>query len=1502
MKRLLLLVVTFCVSTSQLFSQAIFNTYQQEMDNAYSAYPDVPKGILESWSFVMTHFAHLDENIPGSCIGLPKTYGVMGLTENGQGYFRNNLIEIANLSGYSVQEIKTDPQKNILAFASAYSELLNQFGITSSNPKDHLLVLQALCEIPYDHNPANNFALNTHLYSVLSFLNKQEYRSTYAIPNYNIDLSQVFGQNLDVLSASSIMIDSSVTSATGATYVPTNLKSPDYPPALWTATPSCNYSSRSGTPVSAMTIHTIQGTYAGAISWAQNCSANVSYHYVVRSSDGQVTQMVLEADKAWHVGSENPYTIGIEHDGYVSDPSWYTTALYNASAGICKDVANSGYGLNPLRTYYGASSSGSNVLGGCTKIKGHQHYPNQTHTDPGINWDWPRYYHLINDSPSITTQSAASGTLYDSGGASGNYTDDERYLWLIQPTGATNVTITFNSFDIEANWDYMFIYDGATTSDPLLGTYTGTTNPGTITSTGDALLIEFRSDCATTNPGWEIVWNSSSTGGGSDNVAPTTSVTSPNVWKTTDFTATFTDADNSGGSGVDKVFYQVIDYDGSDWRANDNNGFFSDNFDQTAIHSDWTSLTGTWALVNGFLDQSDEVESNTNIYASLNQDNFDEWLYHFAIKIGGTGTNKRAGFHFMCDDATQTERGNSYFVWFRTDNNKVQIYETTNNVFSLEVDEPYTLNDDQWYDVKVTYDKNSGEIKVWVDNDYVTSWTDATPLTAGNAVSFRSGNSYISANNLKAYHDRSTTETVTVGTSGDIRYQNTTPTVPSGRVKSMVIDAANNISTVASQDINVDWTVPSQVTSLNDGTSSDIDNQTDNTQLSANWGASLDQHSDISRYWYAIGSTSGGTDIVTWTDNWFNTSFTHSGLSLTYGDTYYISVKTENGAGLICSPITSDGVTIDNPSNPPVASFNLFNTSVCQGQSLQLTNASSDATSYQWSTTGGTLSSTTAANPTIAFSSSGSYTISLTATGPGGTDNTSQTFSVTVEQPPIASATVSNSNPQANDPITFTNSSSNANGYFWDFGDGNTSSATDPTHSYTSSGTYDVMLIAINGTCDNDTAYITINVVNPANPPVANFSASNTTICSGGSIQLSNSSTDATSYQWSTTGGTLSSTTAANPSISFTSSGSYTISLTATGPGGIDNTSQSISVTVVQPPAAGATASDYNPAVNDLVTFTNASTNASSYYWYFGDGNTSISANPSNTYTASGIYTVTLIAGNSSCANDTTYLTINVVNGANPPVAGFNTSGTHVCSNESVQLNNTSTDATSFLWSVTGGVLSNNTATSPSVLFSTSGTYNITLIATGPGGTDNISQNITVTVEDPPVANGSLTNTPLYLNDVAYFSNSSSNSLNYSWNFGDGNISNDLNPWHIYTTAGTYTVELTASNNYCPDSTVTFNVEVLDNSSIDEISGLEEINLYPNPATDDFNVLIKLSTDLQLKFEIFDITGKMLYLNQYGLTTGTNNITVGNLNLAAGVYTVKISHNQQNTIKRLVIK
>jgi len=1080
MRKLYTLVISILLGTT-VFSQTISsNNFAAEFEAAYLAYPEIPRGILEGVAFAQTRITHITGNNEG-CIGLPQVSGVMGLTENGQGYFRNNLITVSENSGFSINEIKINPQINIMAYAMAYADylsiLINTHNENETNFFHYEFVLRMLSEIPMDNNPVNQYALSCFSFEVLRFMNNPQKQVEFNLPDYQLDFEEIYGaENFEILSSSNVTVEANnVIDENGNEFI-SQTKSLEYAPALWVATPTCNYSSRSGTAISAVTIHTIQGTYAGAISWAQNCSSNVSYHYVARSSDGQITQMVYEADKGWHVGSENPYTIGIEHEGYVSNPAWYTEAMYVGSAGVVKDICNSGYGINPLRTFQGPATSGSNVLGSCTKIKGHQHFPSQTHTDPGINWNWEHYYQLINNPPTVITYTASTGTIYDSGGALANYSNDERKLYLIQPGGVVNITINFISFNLETNWDYLYVYDGTTTSAPLLATYTGTSIPGNVSSTGPSILVEFRSDCSTTASGYQFNWTSNVGPSPGDVIPPSTTVSFLNDWKTTDFNADFTDADNIGGTGVLHQFYQVIDFDGTEWRANANNGFFSDNFD-LAIHPEWTSATGNWSIISGYLNQSDEANTNTNIYASLNQNTDDKFLYHWGGMISGTGINKRAGFHFMCDNASLPNRGNSYFIWFREDDNKVQIYKVVADVFTLEADLPLSINANQWYDFKTAFDKNSGSIQVWVNNILVASWTDTAPHTTGNAISFRSGDCAYDVNDLKIYHERDLQELITVGITDDVRFQNPNSLTPSAKIKSIVIDSSSNVSSISSQLANVDWTSPADLIFINDGEGADISVTSSNTELSANWSPTFDTHSDIASYWYAIGSSSGATDVVNWTDNWFDTIVTHTGLGLTYGTTYYFTVKAENGAGLFSNPINSDGQLLSIPVNPPVASFNVMNTFVCVTDSVQFLNSSNDATTYSWSVPGAIPTASADANPYFQFPTSGTYEVTLIADGPGGTDSEIQLITIEAHGVPVASFAQSSTIVNVLSAfVTFTNSSTNSNGYLWNFGDGDVSTDFEPWHNYNAVGIYSVSLIAINGTCPNDTTWSTVEV------------------------------------------------------------------------------------------------------------------------------------------------------------------------------------------------------------------------------------------------------------------------------------------------------------------------------------------------------------------------------------------------------------------------------------------
>src|SRR4029453_16879085 len=142
--------------------------------------------------------------------------------------------------------------------------------------------------------------------------------------------------------------------------------------------------------------HMMQGYYGGTISWFKNCANGVSAHYLLRSSDGQITQMVRESDMAWHVRASNPYTIGLEHEGWVHEPAWYTTAMYNASSALTRRISER-FGIDRTKTY-GGTFQGPLSDAEYT-IKGHVHFANQTHTDPGVLWDWARYRQLVIGGP-----------------------------------------------------------------------------------------------------------------------------------------------------------------------------------------------------------------------------------------------------------------------------------------------------------------------------------------------------------------------------------------------------------------------------------------------------------------------------------------------------------------------------------------------------------------------------------------------------------------------------------------------------------------------------------------------------------------------------------------------------------------------------------------------------------------------------------------------------------------------------------------------------------------------------------------------------------------------------------------------------------------------------------------------------------------------------------------------------------------------------------------------
>lgn len=512
-----LLFLNVFLLTSQNWEVKTNNNYDSYFQEAYNLYPDIPKGILESVAYTNTHINHIiPNNEHQSCSGLPQAYGVMGLIDDGKNYFRNNLKSIVTLSGFSEKEIKENPRANILAYAKAYHILLSQ--IEDKSIGNQQIVLNQLSELPQK----NSYFIDSFFYSVLMNLNQSEFQLVHKLPNHKIDLEKIFGENLSILQSKSIKItNNKIETENGQIYQQNKMMAPpcgdtsvSFPYTVLAAPADpANYSSRSGTAITHVTIHTMEGSYAGAISWFQNPAASVSAHYNIRASDGQITQSVCEIDKAWHVSNSNPYAIGIEHEGYIVDASWYTNSMYVVSAELTKDIATR-RSINLKRTYDKNGDSGLNPLSdGCFKIKGHQHFPSQTHVDPGPYWDWNRYYDLLNPSASAITNAytTCSGSFSDSGGSVSNYGNDERIFYLIKPTGAGTVNLNFTSLNLETNYDYLYVYDGETTNDVLIATLNGSTLPTTIVGTSGKLLLEFRTDCATVASGWVANWTCNTT-------------------------------------------------------------------------------------------------------------------------------------------------------------------------------------------------------------------------------------------------------------------------------------------------------------------------------------------------------------------------------------------------------------------------------------------------------------------------------------------------------------------------------------------------------------------------------------------------------------------------------------------------------------------------------------------------------------------------------------------------------------------------------------------------------------------------------------------------------------------------------------------------------------------------------------------------------------------------------------------------------------------------------
>jgi hypothetical protein len=311
---------------------------------------DVPKEVLVGVGYAESHLdGH--HGLPSQANG----YGVMHLVSNDR---NPTMSEATKLTGLPVEQLAKDTASNILGAAAVLDAYADAAKLT-------------------DRSNLGKW------YEVIAKYSHSADAPTARL--YTDEVYRIIGQGVNAAGVTTA--PKKVTPDRGAyakvaplgTRTPASVAAVDYPGAIWNAASTSNYRVGRTAAITTIVVHVTQGSYAGTISWFKNPSAKVSAHYVIRSSDGQVTQMVAEKDTAWHVRTENPYTIGIEHEGWVDQPSWFTDAMYRSSAALTRNIADR-RGIPKDRAH----------------IKGHNEMPNNDHTDPGPNWNWTYYMQLVN--------------------------------------------------------------------------------------------------------------------------------------------------------------------------------------------------------------------------------------------------------------------------------------------------------------------------------------------------------------------------------------------------------------------------------------------------------------------------------------------------------------------------------------------------------------------------------------------------------------------------------------------------------------------------------------------------------------------------------------------------------------------------------------------------------------------------------------------------------------------------------------------------------------------------------------------------------------------------------------------------------------------------------------------------------------------------------------------------------------------------------------------------
>jgi len=362
---------------------------------------------------------------------------------------------------------------------------------------------------------------------------------------------------------------------------------------------------------------------------------------------------------------------------------------------------------------------------------------------------------------------------------------------------------------------------------------------------------------------------------------------------------------------------------------------------------------------------------------------------------------------------------------------------------------------------------------------------------------------------------------------------------------------------------------------------------------------------------------------------------------------------------------------------------------------------------------------------------------------------------------------------------------------FWDFGDGNTSTDPYPIHIYDSTGTY-TAIITVTNACGNTNTIDTNIVVSSGAVPNVSLYSSKSTICPGQELAFLATLGSGYIYYWDFGDGN--SDTTRVTSNSFADTGEYTVTVVVTNLcGNNDSAFKIITVTDSLVPNGSLYASSHYACQGEEITLIGSS-GYNSYYWNFGDGDTSTSRSVKHIYTDTGSYYVSLTITN-ECGNSVTYYDTIKIDNSLIPLANFYLDQNSYCAGDNIQFNaNGGPDITDYYWEF--GDSFSDTVKSPMHTYADTGNYNVMLVVFNLcGNSDTLNRTITLDTTASALASFSYyTIGNLCTNAQLYFTNASSDTNNCVWMFGDGDSSFSANPTHSYSNAGNYLVQLTVTN------------------------------------------------------------------------------------------------------------